>query len=44
MNRLETDFLVIDLIFHGAPVEYVLQRLVRISLEGKEQTNGKRRT
>ena len=30
MNRLEADFLVVDLIVHGAPVEYVLQRIVKI--------------
>lgn len=36
MNRLEADFLVIDLIVHGSPAEYVLKRLVKIIIRGEE--------
>ena len=34
MDRLEADFIVIDLILHGSPVKYVLSRIVGIDVEG----------
>lgn len=34
MDRLDTDFLVIDLLVYGAPAKYVLRRLVGIDIDG----------
>lgn len=33
MERLEADFLLFDLVIHGAPIEYTLKRLTGIDIK-----------
>ena len=36
MERLEADFLVVDLLSHGSPHEYTIRRLTGVDIRSQE--------